>query len=140
MLTFVASNDFPSFEGAFAQTADAETRVQAVVEASDKSIRLHEAQYRALLRSSLEDGQGDELPRRPANRRQWLTDALQPMRASLDDAAFDRLVGALSLCLGIEAHVTLRDVCGFSEQEASAIKAWAAAALVAAAKPKTRPR
>jgi AcrR family transcriptional regulator len=140
VLTFVASNDFPSFEGAFAQTADAETRVQAVVEASDKSIRLHEAQYRALLRSSLEDGQGDELPRRPANRRQWLTDALQPMRASLDDAAFDRLVGALSLCLGIEAHVTLRDVCGFSEQEASAIKAWAAAALVAAAKPKTRPR
>jgi AcrR family transcriptional regulator len=127
VLTFVASNDFPSFEGAFAQTADAETRVQ-------------EAQYRALLRSSLEDGQGDELPRRPANRRQWLTDALQPMRASLDDAAFDRLVGALSLCLGIEAHVTLRDVCGFSEQEASAIKAWAAAALVAAAKPKTRPR
>ena len=64
VLTFVASNDFPSFGVAFAQTADAETRVQAVVEASDKSIRLHEAQYRALLRSSLEDGQGDELPRR----------------------------------------------------------------------------
>src|ERR1700677_734772 len=138
-LTFVASNDFPSFDVAFAQTADAATRVQAVVEASDKSIRLHEAQYRALLRSSLEEGQGDELPRRPANRRQWLNDALEPMRASLNEAEFDRLVGALSLCLGIEAHVTLRDVCGFNEQEASAIKAWAAAALVEAAKPNPPP-
>ena len=55
------------------------------------------------------------------------------MQGALDRAAFDRLVGALSLCIGIEAHVTLRDVCGFTETEARNIKTWAAAALVDAA-------
>jgi AcrR family transcriptional regulator len=133
VLTFVASNDFPAFDEIFARTDDADARVQAVVDASDASIRLHESQYRALLRSSLEDEKDAALPRRPANRRQWLNDALQPLRGSLDRTAFDRLVGALSLCIGIEAHVTLRDVCGFNESEAHDIKRWAAAALVEAA-------
>jgi AcrR family transcriptional regulator len=136
VLTFVASNDFPAFEEIFKRTHSAEARVRAVVNASDASIRLHEAQYRALLRSSLEDEKDPTLPRRPANRRQWLNDALEPLRGSLDRATFDRLVGALSLCVGIEAHVTLRDVCGFSETEARDIKEWAAAALVEAV---TRP-
>jgi hypothetical protein len=71
--------------------------------------------------------------RRPAHRRQWVTEALEPVRATLDRAAFDRLVGALSLCIGIEAHVTLRDVCGFSAAEARAIKTWTASALLGAA-------
>jgi AcrR family transcriptional regulator len=130
VLTFVATNDFPEFGTMFRSMPDAAERVQAVVEASDASIRKHETQYRALLRSSLEDATDPELPRRPANRRQWLNEALEPVRPELDRAAFDRLVGALSLCIGIEAHVTLRDVCGFSAKEARAIKKWAAAVLM----------
>jgi AcrR family transcriptional regulator len=133
VLTFVASNDFPAFGETFAHTDGVHERVRAVVDASDASIRLHEAQYRALLRSSLEDVKDPTLPRRPANRRQWLDDALAPLRDTLEPAAFDRLVGALSLCIGIEAHVTLRDVCGFSESDAHEIKRWAADALVDAA-------
>jgi AcrR family transcriptional regulator len=132
VLTFVTTNDYPSFDVMFSRTAGVEARVQAVVEASDASIRLHEGQYRALLRSSLEEDD-TKLPRRPAHRRQWLTEALEPLRDSLDRAGFDRLVGALSLCIGIEAHVTLRDVCGFSAGDARAIKAWAASALLGAA-------
>ena len=133
VLTFVASTDFPSFDEVFRRTPDAVARVQAVVDASDASIRLHEHQYRALLRSSLDDGERPKLPRRPATRKQWLTEALEPMRTTLDRASFERLVGALSLCIGIEAHVTLRDVCGFSATEARTIKAWAASALIEAA-------
>jgi AcrR family transcriptional regulator len=133
VLTFISTTDFPEFDAVFRRTANVEARVHAVVEASDASIRAHEAQYRALLRSSLEDEGDAELPRRPANRRQWLSGALEPLRATLDRAAFDRLVGALSLCVGIEAHVTLRDVCGFSATEARAIKNWAASALLGAA-------
>lgn len=136
VLTFVTTTDYPSFDEAFLRTAGVDARVHAVVEASDTSIRLHEAQYRAMLRSSLDDDSTAELPRRPAHRRKWLTEALEPLRATLDRAAFDRLVGALSLCIGIEAHVTLRDVCGFSAAEASAIKTWAASALLGAATPK----
>ena len=132
VLTFISTTDFPEFEAVFRRTASVGARVHAVVEASDASIRAHEAQYRALLRSSLEDEGDAELPRRPANRRQWLSGALEPLRASVDEAAFDRLVGALSLCVGIEAHVTLRDVCGFSAAQARAIKMWAATALLEA--------
>ena len=132
VLTFISTTDFPEFEAVFRRTASVGARVHAVVEASDASIRAHEAQYRALLRSSLDDDGDAELPRRPANRRQWLSGALEPLHASVDEAAFDRLVGALSLCVGIEAHVTLRDVCGFSAAEARAIKMWAATALLEA--------
>jgi AcrR family transcriptional regulator len=138
VLTFVSTTDYPSFDQVFRRTADVDARVHAVVEASDASIRLHEAQYRALLRSSLEDDPGAKLPRRPAHRRQWLSEALEPLRTSIDRASFDRLVGALSLCVGIEAHVTLRDVCGFSATEARAIKAWAASALLGAANVRKR--
>jgi AcrR family transcriptional regulator len=130
VLTFVATNDFPEFGELFRNMPDAAARVQAVVEASDASIRKHETQYRALLRSSLEDATDPELPRRPANRRHWLNDALEPLYGELDRVSFDRLVGALSLCIGIEAHVTLRDVCGFTAKEARAIKKWAAAVLM----------
>ncbi len=133
VLTFVATNDFPEFGAMFRDVPDAAARVQAVVEASDASIRKHESQYRALLRSSLTDATDSELPRRPANRRQWLSEALEPLRPALDRTAFDRLVGALSLCIGIEAHVTLRDVCGFSAKDARAIKKWAAGILIASA-------
>ena len=133
VLTFITTNDYPSFDRDFARTPDAAARVAAVVEASDASIRLHEALYRALLRSSLGVDPKGKQPRRPADRRQWLNEALEPLRASLDRDSFDRLAGALSLCIGIEAHVTLRDVCGFSEDEARAIKVWAAATLLDAA-------
>ena len=143
VLTFITTNDYPSFERVFARTPDAGARVKAVVEASDASIRLHETLYRSMLRSSLEVDPHAKQPRRPANRRQWLTEALEPLDASLDRLAFGRLVGALSLCIGIEAHVTLRDVCGFSAAEARAIKVWAASTLLAAAsrarKPKAKP-
>jgi AcrR family transcriptional regulator len=139
VLTFVSSTDYPAFETIFRRTADVGERVTAVIEASDTSVQLHEAQYRALLRTSLEDDPGDMLPRRPANRRQWLNDALEPLNAALAPAALERLAGALSLCIGIEAHVTLRDVCGFSAAEARAIKTWAASALLDAAKADRKP-
>jgi hypothetical protein len=42
-------------------------------------------------------------------------------------------VSALSLCVGIEADVTLRDVCGLSAEEARRTKLWAAQALLGAA-------
>ena len=132
VLTFMATTGL-SFKRAFRRTPDVEARVRTVVEGSDASIRSHEAQYRAMLRSSLENDPTVELPRRPSDRKEWLTEALEPLRPSLDRAAFERLVGALSLCIGIEAHVTLRDVCGLGAADARAIKTWAAEAILSAA-------
>src|SRR5438034_2704760 len=126
VLTLVASTDYPDFYELFQQTSDVAARVDAVVETSDASITLHEAQYRAMLRLSLESDPADELPRRPAYRRQWLADALEPLRDEMDRRSFGRLVAALSLCVGIEAQISLRDVCGLSPEEARTVKLWAA--------------
>ena len=133
VLTLVASTDYPDFYELFRQTSDVAARVGAVVETSDGSIARHEAQYRAMLRLSLEADPPTELPRRPAYRRQWLADALAPLREALDRRAFDRLVAALSLCVGIESHITLRDVCGLTPEGARDVKLWAARTLLTAA-------
>src|SRR3954447_13969329 len=114
VLTLVASDDYPDFYAVFQQSADLAARVDAVVETSDASITLHEEQYRAMLRLSLAADQAGELPRRPAYRRQWLSDALAPLREASDRQSFQCLVAALSLCVGIEAHISLRDVCGLT--------------------------
>ena len=93
----------------------------------------HEEQYRAMLRLSLESDPGDELPRRLAYRQQWLTDALAPLRDEVDRPSFHRLLTALSLCVGIEAHIALRDVCGLPPAEARKVKVWTARTLLRAA-------
>jgi AcrR family transcriptional regulator len=165
VLTLVASTDYPDFYELFRDTSDVAARVAAVVETSDGSIARHEAEYRAMLRLSLESerplqppdpggeggalgghpppppagerpctpGESPAVPRRPAYRRQWLADALAPLRDAMDRRACERLVAALSLCVGIEGHVSLRDVCGLTPQEAREVKLWVARALLAAA-------
>lgn len=139
VLTFVARQDL-GFTALFERSRDVEARVTAVVEMSDASVNAHEPQYRGLLGVSLESHDEDDLPRRPAYRPKWLSDALEPVRAQLDPAVFDRLVSALSLTVGIEAHVTLRDVCGLSAAQARRTKVWAAQALLAAALAEQRKR
>jgi AcrR family transcriptional regulator len=133
VLTFVASTDYPDFYELFRQSSDVAARVTAVVETSDASITLHEEQYRAMLRLSLESDPADELPRRPAYRRQWLADAMEPLRDAIDRRSFGRLVAALSLCVGIEAQISLCDVCGLTPEEARTVKLWTARALLKAA-------
>ncbi len=44
----------------------------------------------------------------------------------------DRVVAALSLCMGIEALVLLQDVCGLEAVEAVEVSRWAAQALLQA--------
>jgi AcrR family transcriptional regulator len=129
----VVKADFADLTELFKQSNDVATRVSAVVEASDASMRAHEAQYRALLRIALDADSADESPHRLTYRPKRLAEALAPVREELDEASFERLVAALSLCVGIEAQVALRDVCGLSSQEAAEVKLWAAAALLKAA-------
>ena len=54
------------------------------------------------------------------------------IRSQLAQTGFERLVAALSLCVGIESQVVLRDVCGLDAARAEDVKRWAAAALVRA--------
>jgi hypothetical protein len=63
----------------------------------------------------------------------WIEQALSPLWESLDKPTRERLIGALSLCMGIETLVVLEDVCGYSPEQAVEISRWAARAILRAA-------
>ena len=130
---FVVRTDYADLTEVLGGAHDIAGRLTAVVEASDASVSRHEEQYRALLRVLLQPENTDELPRRPAYRQHRLAEALAPARDALGRPAFERLVAALSLCLGVEAQISLRDVCGLSAEDARDVKLWAARALLGAA-------
>jgi hypothetical protein len=78
-------------------------------------------------------GEGEAPPVREGRRVRWLDDALAPVRASLRPAQWKRLRSALSLTIGVEALVVMRDVCRLTDGEMAATLEWAALALLRAA-------
>jgi AcrR family transcriptional regulator len=113
----------------------ARERVDALVVASDRSTRLHEKEYRAMLRMSLEHAPRSEqlLPLRTAFRREALTQALAPVQKELGAKRVERLVGALCMVVGIEALIATKEVARLAPDTALGVKRWAAGALLAAA-------
>ncbi|ODV42461.1 hypothetical protein AWV79_26705 [Cupriavidus sp. UYMMa02A] len=59
--------------------------------------------------------------------------AVGALRSQLGEKRYERLTAALSLFLGIEAAVVLRDVCFLSPADAREVKVWGAQAILAAA-------
>jgi AcrR family transcriptional regulator len=114
--------------------ASASERLRAMVEASDKSVAEHNRLYRTMLRLSLNGDSVPEngFPRRSGGRKELLEDALDVVRQSIGEALYEKLIASLSLFLGIEADIVLRDVCLLSE-EARETKAWGANAILQAA-------
>jgi AcrR family transcriptional regulator len=68
-----------------------------------------------------------------SNRVEWIRTALAPARKRLGGKHFERLVSALSLCVGIESVMVLTNLRGLSQKEATRVCAWAAETLVAGA-------
>jgi len=121
-------------------------RLRRVIEASDKSIKDHEHVYRTMLRESLNNDESDrDLPRRSGARKAVLDAAIGSLKRELGDRRYERLTAALSLFIGVEAAVVLRDVVKISDEEAREIKVWGAnvilqAMLLDASHPVTTPR
>ena len=117
-----------SIGAALESTTSAEERLRAVIEASDTSIADHDFLYRTMLRLSLngENTHEHELPRRSGVRKAVLDSAIGALRKQLGEKHYEKLTAALSLFLGIEAAVVLRDVCLLSEEKAREIKVWGA--------------
>ena len=68
--------------------------------------------------------------RRGTRRLEWIETALGPLRSRLSEREYSRLVSALAVCLGIEALIILRDICGLSENEAVEVSQWSARAIL----------
>lgn len=68
-----------------------------------------------------------------SNRVEWIRTALAPARKRLGEKHFERLVSALSLCVGIESVMALTNLRGLSQKEVTRVSVWAAETLVAGA-------
>jgi AcrR family transcriptional regulator len=117
---------------------DATQRVDAMIRAlfaaSSDTLPLG----RSLLRLTVGDtGGGDDVgdgPRRGYRRIGWIERALEPLRATLAPADFERLVSALAMVVGWEALIVLQDLRDLSSEEQLETTIWAANALIDAAR------
>jgi AcrR family transcriptional regulator len=114
-------------------------RIQELFAEMFPRFRDFEPQLRAAMQLALEHwaleraGELREEPFRRGHRTAILGRAAAPLRESLGDAGFDRLLKALSLLFGIEPYIVLKDIWGSSNREVDAITRWMADALVDAA-------
>lgn len=104
-----------------------EQRLDSLVTRVLALITDNEALFRTFLAHAVS---GPAEPRRGGRRLIWLREILRPVEHELDEPARDRLIHALSLLMGIEPVIVLRDIAGLDQEEASAVLRWAAQALL----------
>lgn len=132
----VASPSAEALFGGPGAPTDPVERLRRVDSAFHEMILANEPSMRIMLARSLERvARGDDgggLPLRQNRRMPLIEAALQPLEGRVPLADLDRLAKALSLIVGTEAVVALKDVLRVDDQEARAIKRWAIEALVGA--------
>ncbi|SFS03751.1 transcriptional regulator, TetR family [Dyella sp. OK004] len=106
-----------------------ETRVDALVEQMQRLALANEALLRTMIHETVLHAPSDTQPR-GSRRVEWIEAAIQPLRARLGPAAYARLVSGLSLVVGIEALLVLRDIRGLSGTQAIQVSHWMARALL----------
>ncbi|MEV6148771.1 TetR/AcrR family transcriptional regulator [Nonomuraea sp. NPDC052129] len=130
----------PPVEAALANPAlanDPVARVDALIrtllEYSPQSLPLGRRLIRLTVDPAPNDAQERAAPRRTRRRVEWLEQACEPLRSTLTEERFQRLISALTIVVGWEAQIALRDVRGLDPQAEQEAITWAARALVEAA-------
>ncbi len=115
--------------GAGDDVAQAAARLDAAVRVLHRLTLENEPLLRTMIR--LTTGQvGRTRPARGYRRIDWLTSAVEPVKARLGPARFERLVSALASCVGMDAQFVLQDVRGLSPRAAERVTRWTARALL----------
>ncbi|HVJ98382.1 MAG TPA: TetR/AcrR family transcriptional regulator, partial [Acidimicrobiia bacterium] len=115
---------------------EAPTDLVQIISALNGLVLENEAQYRRMLQLYLEvwlratENDDVEPVVRQGRRMRWFEQILEPVRASVDPASFDRLLAALCLTAGSEAVVALRDVARLSPADVVETTAWVTQVLV----------
>ncbi len=131
---------------ALPKDAGPEARLLALLDAFNALLFADQAPMRSALRVYLDTWfenrrAGDESPAvREGRRTRWLDTALAPLPAELGEAEWRRLRAALSLTMGSEALIVMKDVCRLGDAEALEVLRWAAAALLRAAREEAQAR
>jgi AcrR family transcriptional regulator len=117
-------------------STDVAARLEALVSTIQDEVVRHEPGFRTLLQLSIAQPQSDSptvAAIRGERRLKWIEQALEPIAGELDNRTRRMLVSALTLCVGAEAFVVLRDLCGLGPAEAKETLRWGALAMLAAA-------
>ncbi len=126
----VSNTEFPE---------DLMARIRLLVGTVQRFVYGNQGALRTIVRLTaehvLDDNVGDAEDFTPvrSNRVEWIRTALEPARKRLGGKDFERLVSALSLCVGIESAMVLANLRGLSQKEVTRVSAWAAETLVAGA-------
>ncbi len=130
----------PPVEAALSDPAladDAAGRVDALIQTllkySPQSLPLGRRMIRLTVDPPLNGAPEPTGPRRNQRRIEWLDKACEPLRDTLSDRSYQRLISALTMVVGWEAQIALRDVRGLDPQAEQDAMTWAARALVEAA-------
>lgn len=109
-------------------------RVGRLVDALSAMTLANEALLRQMIRFTIDrDPIEPGVPPRPARRLEYVERTLAPLQDGLDRDELDRLTHALTVVIGIESTIVLRDICGLDSAEILRVQHWAAGALLAAA-------
>ncbi len=124
----VSNTEFPE---------DLTARIRLLVATVQRFVYENQAACRTIVRLTAEhvldhNAGAEDLPVR-TNRVEWIRTALAPAKKRLGGKQFERLVSALSLCIGIESVMVLTNLRGLSQKEATRVSLWAAETLVAGA-------
>jgi AcrR family transcriptional regulator len=112
---------------------DAATALEYTVGEIQRLTVEHEALLRTILRLSLDRKLGDATPVRGRRRVDWIESALSTVKARFRKRDYERLVSALTLCLGVEPMAILQDIRGLNSRQSIAVCRWAARALLESA-------
>jgi AcrR family transcriptional regulator len=139
LLEITLHSDVEDIEAVVAEPVDADHAVERTLDVLHR-FNLHvlaeEVRFRSAVRVYQElwftaSAAGERAPVvREGRRTRWLQTCLAPLRERAGDDAIERLVLGLSMLMGMEAMITLLDVCRLSSNEALAVADWAARALV----------
>ena len=116
-------------------TGDAVARIDALVTAVARSAPTTLPLGRKIIALTVDapEPATGTVPRRGYRRMAWIERALEPLRAQLSADGYERLLSALSIIVGWEAMVVLRDVRALAPAAEEDTLRWAATALVRAA-------
>jgi AcrR family transcriptional regulator len=117
---------------------DPADRLLELVDTFNRYVTANEVLFRTTQRHYLDTwlaaeraGHGHDHQLRAGRRRQWISDALEPLQVSVPRAELRRMESALCLAMGGEAFAVLRDICQLEPDEAVDIMRWTAQAILA---------
>ena len=135
----VLDGELSAWKERLGDAGDLTERVQHYVSLIFGLMQENEALMRGYLLLALEQWAkvqaGEELGEEPikrGGRLEAISATLEPFTKQLDDEAIRRLSVALSLLVGIEAHIIFRDIWGLDDDEARGISLWMARVLAEA--------